>query len=360
MRGDFLDAIDRDFGSLEEFTEYIREDVELNSLDGDLNVIGSVSDFPDRDAFVRSLETRFDVVRETDDLLLLNSVSKDVPYYVYLHGQFPLFFTTGTKTEDIPKTVDKYLVKEKDMSRMWVSRREMEKIRQDVTDRHPNILMPYFSAKRGAESDVEAKIRPKKKRTFIYHGDDGLKTFSELREQYGVLPNNMKFEMPNEFNFRVSTKGVFTINNGGLRESLTLIERSIKTLTEVKRYIDESEYTEEENKYVGGGKSRIPKSKPWAIELEKGLTETDVKGFKDSIEMEEWEFTVSRMKPSFEPEPRFSSVVVDSNNYGRTDLEGTPERIRVYPRENTGIGQSLRLFRFVSEQIDPNSRPATV
>ena len=45
---------------------------------------------------------------------------------------------------------------------------------------------------------------------------------------------------------------------------------------------------------------------------------------------------------------------MDQNNYGKTAIRTKDTDIRVYPREATGIDQSIRIYNFVDDHIEPN------
>ncbi|MFP8953142.1 hypothetical protein ACLI4Z_09250 [Natrialbaceae archaeon A-arb3/5] len=350
---DFLQAEGEEFSSLDEVTEHIQSTASLSKIDGDLSVIGSISDFDSTDNLVESTESHFSIEQRMGNLLLLNSLHLDVPYYVYLSDEFPIWFTTGRKTEDMPETIDEYLKSDRDIGRMWISKTEMENLRQRVVQNYPDVLMPYFTASRSKHSEIPANRRPKYERTFQYYGKDGLETFNELKYEYGVLPTNLKFQKANNFKFRVTTRGVFTIKNGGLGEVLTVIEDSIDRLQEVKEAIDASGFKRMQNQFASG--QTIPESRPWAVQLDSEITQEDVERFEGE-ELEDWEFTLGKLDASFEGDTaQLKAELIDERTFGKTILRSHEDSIRIYPREHTGIDQSVRVFEFINDQLDPNS-----
>ncbi|MCL9814408.1 hypothetical protein [Natranaeroarchaeum aerophilus] len=351
---DFLNVGDREFDTLEEVTFHIRQNVNVTNFDGDLSVIGSVCDFDSTDEFVHSLESHFSLERQNGNLLLLNAKEFDVPYYVFLSNEFPIFFTTGRKTRDFPETINAYFKGEQNIGRLWISKREMENLRQRVVNKHPDVIIPYFTATRSRHSEVEANRRPRFERTFQYYAKDGLDTFNELKYEYGVLPTNIKFQKTNEFKFRVTTRGVFTINNGGLEQVLTVIEDSIERLREVKKAIDTSGFSTRTNKYTQSG--GMAQSRPWAVELSHELTDEDVQQFEGEVLQEDWEFDLSELDVrAGDDRYHFSAELIDERTLGKTILRSNENSIRIYPREDTGIDQSIRVFEFINDQIDPKS-----
>jgi hypothetical protein len=351
---DFLNANERIFDALEEVTSHIRENVNVSSFDGDLSVIGAVSDFETTEDFIQSLNSHFTIEQQNGSLLLLNAKKFDIPYYVFLSDDFPIFFTTGRKTRDLPETIDTYLKSELNIGRLWISKHEMENLRQRVVNQHPNVIIPYFTATRSRHSEVEAKRRPRYERTFQYYAKDGLDTLNELKYEYGVLPTNIKFQKANEFKFRVTTRGVFTINNGGLGEVLTVIEDSIERLREVKNAINTSGFSTQTNKFTQN--EGMAQSRPWAVQLSHELTDKDVQQFESKVLKEDWEFTLSELDVNTDVNSyHFKAELIDERTLGKSILRSNENSIRIYPREDTGIDQSIRIFEFINDQIDSKS-----
>jgi hypothetical protein len=352
---DFFDVGQQEFYTLDNFIEYIVGSVDLSSIEGDLSVLGGVSDFETVDEFCESVSSHFTLKQRNGKLLLFNASEHDVPYYVFFgDNDFPIIFTTGRKTEDLPITIDDYLKNESDMGRLWISKREMENLRQRILQNHSNVLMTYFTGTRSRHAEIQSQRRPRYKRTIQYYGKDALETFNEMKYEYGILPTNLTFQKSNEFKFRVTTRGVFTIKHGGLREVLNVIRESIERLREVKSAIDESGYRMTSNKFAHG--QTMPESRPWAVQLSSPIDQRDVRQFESEELENDWEFTLSELDASFERDtPYFKAQLVDKRTLGETVLQSHEESIRIYPRESTGIDQSIRVFEFINDQIDPDS-----
>lgn len=356
---DFLQIDGADFDSLKGLTRHISENVDLSELQGDLSVLSGISNYKSRTKIKSSLGSHFEIYQDNGNTIVMNAKKRDVPYVVFLsdegeHGLFPVFFTTGRKTKDIPETLDRYLKHELDVGRLWISKTEMENLRNRIIDTYPEVLMPYFAASRSRHTDVPARYRPRYERTIQYNGDDGLETFEQMKYDYGVLPTNLKFQKANEFKFRVNSRGIFTIKNAGMREVLSVIQDSITRLHDVKEAIDTSNFTEENNQY--SHENSILLSRPWAISLTKKLESSDIRQFKQEELEKEWEFELGAIKePSGNDDDRFEVELIDARVPGSTVLRSHKSSLRVYPRERTGIDQSIRVFEFVNDQIDPDA-----
>jgi hypothetical protein len=231
----------------------------------------------------------------------------------------------------------------------------MERIRRRVLDEHPNVRIPYFTAHHSPHADQEGTTRPGFERTIQYYGEDGRESFKEVKHKYGVFPTNVRFKKPNEFKFRITNQGTFTINKGGISEPLELITSSIDYLREARGAIRKSSYTEVANEFDPD--RSLPKSEPWGIELKSGLGERDVRNLHDNLDSRDWDFQPARIKKSFDDPLGFRAEIVDERSYGRASLRTKGDLIRVYPREHTTFSHFMRIFSFVSDHIDQNSVP---
>ncbi|MFC6763554.1 hypothetical protein [Natrinema soli] len=347
---DFLDVNSQDFRDIGKFTQHIQQNVNLSELDGQLSIIGSVSNFEERSTFEQSLESRFEVKETLGDLYLMQSKQRDVPIYLHENDGCPIFLTTGTKTKDIPKTVGNYIRENPEISRMWVGKQQMEEIRRDIAE-DDDILIPYFTAHYSPSSNVEGVTRPGFERTIQYYGDDGLESFKALRDKYGVFPTNVQFKKPGVFKFRITQEGVFTINDGGVEPTLSLIQDVIDHLRGVKDAIQSAGYED-----VSSDFGSFPKSVPWKIKMQKGLDAQDVEYIDDGLTSDDWEFGISNFDKSTEGKVGFSGEIVDKINYGTMGVRTKDEEtIRVFPRKVTGFGQSIRLFSFIQNNIDKSA-----
>jgi len=354
---DFLNAIDREYKSREDFIKYIQSEVNLDSLDNKLSLVGSVSEY-DRSEFAESVQNHFRIMEEQENIMLLWASDENVPYYVSLHDpEFPLFFTAANKTDEIPDTLVRYLKSDQLMSRMWVGKREMERLREQMVRDYESILIPYFTAKRSKHTDISAEKRPDYDRTISYWAEDGLDTFRHVKSRYGVLPTNLQFQQPGSFKFQITQDGVFTAINDGVKQISNLIQHTINRLRLIKNAIDTSDYNEKSYNILQD--FSFPYSKPWAIQLDDRPAVEDIRHFEGNLEASNLEFDVLEFDPIYEKRA-FDSELIDTEDYSRTIVRTKEEQLRVYPHENTGIDQSVRIYNFVDDHINPNPEAVEV
>lgn len=349
---DFLDAMDRRYDSYDDFIDYIQTDVNLNKLDNNLNLIGSVSEHS-RTSFTESLQTHFEVVEKGENLLLLWSSKEDISYYVTLEDEeFPIFFTAANKTDEIPETLGAYLKSDPAMSRMWVGKREMERLRERMVQEHEHLLIPQFTAKRSKHSEVPAKKRPNYDRTIRYWADDGLEVFRHMKNRYGVLPTNIQFECPDKFKCQITQEGVFTSISDGIPQLADLIDNTITRLKIIKEKIDSAEF-EEEVPTKELEDITFSYSKPWAIDLDEKPTVGDIEHLEGNLEASDLQFKLLEFDCNKEKRS-FDAELMDTENYGRTSMRTKESSIRIYPNGPSFIDESIRIYNFVDDHIDPD------
>lgn len=327
-------------------------------LKKNLNLVGSVSGYG-RPAFIHSLQSHFNVIEEEENILLLWAPKEEISYYVALDEiEFPIFFTAANKTDEIPDTLGEYLKEDPMMSRMWVGKREMERLRKKMVQEHEHLLIPEFTAKRSKHSDVPAKKRPNYDRTVRYWADDGLEVFRHAKSRYGVLPTNIQFEDPDSFKCQVTQEGVFTSISNGLEQLSDLIDNSITRLRFIKDKIDTAEY-EDEISARALQDTTFSYSKPWAIDLETRPTPEDIEHFDGNLLASNLQFKLLNFDPN-KNHRSFDAELMDKENYGRTSLKTKESSIRIYPNSPSFIDESIRIYNFVDDYIDPNLEAITV
>lgn len=356
---DFLDAQDRTFDSEQDFIEYIDNDVTLSDLDGKLNIIGSVNDYPNKVQFEKALSFGFEPIWKSDDLRLLvaHTDSKAIPYYVYLDDEFPLFFTTANITDEMPPTIEQFLQRDPRLGRFWLSMEQMELLRQEITSKYDDLIIPFFTGHRSKFTDIPAEKREDLERTMSYWARDGRQVYKEMRSKYGILPKNILFERPNHFKFGIKQEGVFKHRQGSVKETWNLYRSERERKKIVKKAIDTGGYDDETQSILFEGRT-LATSRPWGIETKEfGVAAID--NFESRVSEDRWEFGVSAYKSKTEI-PGFDAHLIDSNSYVRTKLRGRHDSIRIYPDEDSGIDQHIRIYNLVQDHFDPSCKAIAI
>lgn len=355
---DYLDAMGLEFSSREDFVSYLNE-IDVGSISGEFNIMGAVNNLPESRDFLDLIQNHLRLVNSTGELHLLRATvdGEKVYHYLYMDEDFPIFFTTANKTDQIPPTVEKFLQETKDVGRLMLSRRQIDNIRKNIVSRHEDLLIPYFSARRSRDSSISAKRRPDVERSVQYRADDGLETYREMRFNYGVLPKIMVFERPNHFKFRVKQEGMFVLQNGTVDELWAILTNEMERAANIVEYSNTGGFKGVPSSFFEDKEFHI--SSPWAIELDSTLHEGPIKSLPASLSEDFWEFGVSEYDIRSSGRG-FDAEVIDENTHERTVLRSKGNSIRVFPREETDIDQSVRLFNFVSDHFDSECKARRV
>jgi hypothetical protein len=230
-----------------------------------------------------------------------------------------------------------------------LSQRQIDEIRKGLVTDYDDILIPFFSAKRSPDSNINARRRPKTTRSLQYRADDGLETYREMRFNYGVLPRIMTFERPNHFKFRVKQEGIFIHQSGSIMELWNSLQNQINRAENIVEYSNTGGYGEVTSTFFENKEIRV--SSPWAIEVKDGIQSEPLDNFREHMNESFWEFGVSEYHALPEV-PSFKAEIIDENRYERTILRSKDDDIRVFPRELTDIDQSVRIFNFISDHFD--------
>jgi hypothetical protein len=357
---DFLDAIDREFKSQDSFVNYIHRSYLLDEISGEFNVIGSINNLDGGSSeFLNKVENEFRIVNSTGDLHLLHTTveNESVYSYVYADDDAPVFLTNANKTDQIPPTVWRFLQETYGIGRLMLSNRQVDQIRKRVVGEHENIVIPYFSARRKRDSSIDARRRPDEVRSVQYRADDGLDTYKEMRFNYGVLPQIMVFEQPNEFKFKVKADGTFVHQKGGIKALWSCLRKEIDRMTDMKKHANTAGYGPYESSFFE--KDRFSVSSPWAVEIKDGIKREYLDSFQIHLDGDFWEFSVSEYRSNSENES-FQAEVIDHSTNVRTTMKSRGKEVRIYPREETDIDQSNRLYNFLGDHFDSDCTPKRV
>lgn len=351
-----------EFADRPDFNRHLT-DLGLEEIEKDLYIIAGLSQYTSG-RFHRILQDEGYTIEHLGDISLvetpyMDSDGNEGKASFYLHyddqqgtGGVALFYTNQRKTEEIEGTVVPLLEQYPGLYYLNVSPTLFRSIRQELISQDENAKIVEFVAHRSEDSDYPCRIRPETERTINYYGKDGFKALEELEQNYGVRPRYLKFDIPNKARFKVTRKGVFTLEKGELDTLFNYVEFCIQESLKVKREYDGSSF-----EMVSATETlSVPSSEPADIELSGQLTFSQVPAIKAQMEASEWVFVDSYKQ---EGSVYFSGEVYDEKKNERFRLKATDDKIRVYPLEEEGdLGSFLRFYEFVQNQLDPEASVA--
>jgi hypothetical protein len=109
------------------------------------------------------------------------------------------------------------------------------------------------------------------------------------------------------------------------------------------------------------------------------VTQSDIERLEEEIQ--EWEFNIGELDVSFteapsdvdfegeglrqqqlveQSSPHLKAELIDERSFGKTVLRTHEDAIRIYPREDTGIDQSIRRFAYIADHPDADAQPTQV
>lgn len=357
---DFLDAKDRSFTSESDLFQFIDNDVDLGDVDGNINLIGSVSDYHTKSDFTQALDNGFETIWSSADLYLLaaHTESSAIPYYVYLDEDFPIFLTTANITDEMPGTIESFLQADPNLGRFWLSMEQIDLLRAEIARDYDDLIIPFFTGHRSEFTEIPAEKRDTIDRTISYWGVDGRQVYKEMRTKYGVLPTNIQFKRPNHFKFGLKQEGVFKHQDGSILETWNLYRSERSRKKKVKSAINTGGFNADAQSTQFEGRT-ISGSRPWGVKMDASMGAEPIMSFVPHISEEEMEFSVTGYK-SKPDTPGFDAKLVDVNSYSSTRLRGRRDSIRVYPNQGSGIDQHLRIYNFVQDHFDPHCRAIEV
>src|SRR5207247_6521036 len=110
-----------------------------------------------------------------------------------LNDQVLKCFTTD-KTDDVERALND-VVDAGGLYYLWINPTAFEELKDKLLV-YPGTTITNFTSSRVPSTTLSSRIRPDIKRTVTYYGDDGEETLQELKYQYGVVPDVIRFRVP--------------------------------------------------------------------------------------------------------------------------------------------------------------------
>lgn len=346
---------DRGFEDIQDFINFLELEHDDFRIPSNLQIVATISNFESFELFLNSLlNYGFLLEKEFGKLLLISKMlnEKKIFFYVFFddRNNVPLFLTTARKTDDIPETLLDYIDHSRDISNLWITPKVMKELKDDLIDEYEDLMITYFSAKRSPNFEITAEYRPEVARSIQYRGDDGKLALDELEFYYGVLPKIIEIKLSEGVWFRIDNKGIITMKHGDFSKIFKIIESVVCRIIQLRDAIGESKYTIHR---VGVNKQFANAIQtPWSMILPSGLKYDEIPAFCNSIQSEEWGFTLLdyvRLNGSL----FFSARLIDNNKSSVFDITTTGNKIDIYPVEKADIGSCMKFYEFVVENIDP-------
>jgi hypothetical protein len=350
---DVFEVEDTTFNSRSHFHRYLSEH-HAELIDGNLYICAGLTEYP-YEKFLDAIQAEGWEVSETfGEAILIETAygTGAAQAYLLFDENTGLFFlyTDQRKNKEIDDAVLKLLKQTDGVHYLYIGPRIIRNLCNEIQQSRDSSRVTMFIAKRTPGTEIGAKRRPDTSRTINYYGNDGMEALGEVERDYGVLPNTVEIQIPAEIRFRVNKEGVFALKSGRLRALFEYMNSCISQTLAMKQEYDETDFKVLE---VGNG-YEIPESKPATIELSKHITTDSLYQVRQTLRDSDYTMLDVYLDESATV---LSAKVFDSAENLFFNLEVSPNKMRIFPRENSQMSVFLRFFEFVQAEIDDRASP---
>ena len=339
---------------LKEFKNTFKDLKVIPHKSGNLQVIASIADGLSLSQFKNSLcEFGFSILKNCGSYLEIAKEHKEqrvVPFSVFfdVSNQIALFITDAKKTDEIPHLLFEYINLSGVLSNLWIAPMVMKEIKDDLAKQHTDLIITYFSAKRGPTTKTQSHYRPDIGRGIQYRGSDGKHTLEEMEFYYGVLPRILDFSIPSVGSFRLDNNGIITVREGAVSGIFDILDHITERIRPLQDAISNSSYNPIQNK-----KTNLTYNiqKPWSLNLSQPVDTDTIQQIIQEIHEEEWEFTILN-RTTDQKNNYLEARLIDNLSGSLIDIEARDQGINIYPVEKTSIGSSMRFFELIIESVD--------
>lgn len=296
----------------------------------------------------------FDVTEQGNFHQLYRSHTKHnkefhVYLYLYRHPETgaPIIFTANSY-DDFRRTAKSMVESTENLYTLWLRPSEVSEVREEIRDKQGVRLTGFDYDTFGKEQKHEAQRRPGHRRSGSHDSDDAIDILEDWKIEYGIHPTQLRFSLPARGEFHFSNDGEFVMKSG---DTVFLYEEIVESAL-IKAYpLSETAQAAELNKVTKAGIDHI-EQQPLEMTIE------------DSLDYDDVDDVVAEMKAddfypySYQAAPGsllFNGRIVDERNGGMISVSTDGETMTVLPRYDSGFDSLLRFYRFIVEEVDPDT-----
>src|SRR5712692_8483316 len=269
--------------------------------------------------------------------------------YLTHHDQVLKCFTTD-KTDLLDQAL-RSVVNARGIYYLWINPVTFEELKDKLLS-YPGTSITNFTASRVASTKFPSHVRPSAERTVIYYGDDGEETLQELKYQYGVIPDVIRFDVPHHADLQISRKGIFIYNGGQFEFVNEASDTAIELALRSKAIFDASRVS-----IISLNTARksfeLNQFTPWIIEFGREINPDDLEKLFSELQTDKFAIYNSIiLKGSLHGE----GTVLDEIYRTIFTLTIDNNRVIISPRYDTSSESFLRFFRTIADRFDPNAK----
>lgn len=268
--------------------------------------------------------------------------------YMYQHPETgtPIIFTLNSY-DDFRRTSKRMIEKTEDLYTLWIRPNEMAKLREEILDAE-GIRLTGFNYDTFGKDEHKGERRPGYKRKGSHDSEDAEHVLEEWKLEYGISPTQLRFDLPTKGEFHFSNDGEFVLTEGDTRFLYEeVVESALSKAYPLNETVQSSEIK---------------------VTNERGIDQIEERSLemtiKDTLNYEDVDSFVSAMKQddfypySYQEAPGsllLSGRIMDEQNGGMISVSTDGETMTILPRYESGFDSLMRFYRFVVEQVDPNT-----
>lgn len=269
--------------------------------------------------------------------------------YLYQHPETgePIIFTLNSYDE-FRRTSSSMIGGTEDLYTLWLRPKELTDLREEILTDEGIRLTGFDYDTFGKEQQYEAERRPGLKRSGSHDSEDAEHVLEEWKLDYGFTPTQLRFDLPSKGTFHFSNDGEFVLTRGDTRYLYTnVVESALQKIHPLNTTVQASELTV----VTDGGIDRIEEK---ALEMD----------INDTLDYEDVDDLLTAMKSddfypySYQAAPGsllLNGRIVDERNGGMISVSTDGETMTLLPRYESGFDSLLRFYRFIVEEIDPET-----
>lgn len=268
--------------------------------------------------------------------------------YLYQHPRTgsPIIFTLNSY-DDFRRAAHRMIQRTEDLYTLWIRPGETSELREQILD-YEGIRLRGFDYDTFGKDEHKGQRRPGYRRSGSHDSEDAEHVLEEWKMEYGISPTQLRFDLPTKGQFHFSNDGEFVLTEGDTHFLYDeVVEPALKKSYPLSETVQSSELK---------------------VNTEEGIDQIEERPLEmtidDSLDYEDVDDLVSDMKEenfypySYQAAPGsllLSGRIMDEQNGGMISVATDGETMTILPRYESGFDSLIRFYRFIVEQVDPET-----
>lgn len=277
--------------------------------------------------------------------------NKEFEVYLYLYQHpdtgAPVIFTLNSY-EDFRRTSQRMIQKTEGLYILWLRPEETEELQEEILDKEGIRLTGFDYDTFGKDEQHQGERRPGYRRSGSHDSEDADHLLEDWKLDYGITPTQLRFDLPAKGQFHFSNDGEFVLTNGDTR---FLYDEVVQPALQKAYPLNQTIQASELNVVERDGIDQI-EERPVELTIEDALDYEDVDDLVDAMKQDDF------YPYSYQAAPGsllLSGRIMDERNGGMISVATDGEEMTLLPRYESGFDSLLRFYRFIVEEVDPDT-----